>query len=482
MNIKEILFENKGFKQTIFKNTFWMAMSQVAIRLLKLVLIIYVARLLSIAEYGKFNWALSFVTLFTVFSDLGINAISIREFSQNQENEKHIPDLFGLKLFLGFLVFLAISGYAIFFISDINIKFIILILALYAVILAFDGLFISFFQAREKMEFIAWADFVQGLTTVIFGLLFVFKLKTAQSLSWAYLIAAIVYTLFYIIIFKLQKQKFKASFDLTTWKKFLKMSWPLALSGIFGVIYTSTDSVMLGWFNQFEAVAFYNAAQKFIWIAIIPAGLIYSSFFPAVNKIIDEEKEKFQKAWSFQLEVIFIIAIPMIFGILALAQKIIEFGYGTNYDPAIGALKMLTAVVFFSYISHPFNQLLVSFHKQKYLFWISFLTAMLNVVLNAMLIPKYSFYGAGIATIISYFIAVCLNIYFCNRFLTINLWNKNLLMTVIISVISALGMFFTLINNNVYHFGIFILGITGITVYFVLFYILRMKLLKNLYQ
>lgn len=482
MNLKEILFENKGFKQTIFKNTFWLTVSQIAVRLLKLVLVIYVARKLSIADYGKFNWALSFVTLFTVLADLGINSISIREFAQDQNNEKHIADLFGLKMFLGIAVCLLIIFYSSFFVQDFAIRIMFWILATYAVIIAFDGLFLSFFQAREKMEYIAWADIIQGASTVIFGLFFVFKWNTSIALSWAYLFSAILYTLFFIIAFKICKQKFKIAFDFKIWFKFLKMSWPLAMAGIFGVIYTSTDSVMLGWFSQFEAVAFYNAAQKFIWIAVIPAGLIYSSFFPAINKIIDQEKERFQKAWSFQLEIMFAIAIPMVVGILVLAPKIIEFGFGSNYFPAIGALKMLTAVLFLSYLSHPFNQLLVSFHRQKYLFWISCSTAILNMILNAILIPQYSFYGAGIATIASYFSSLVLSIYFCKKSVNIDLLNSNLIISIFISLISSVLMFLVINHKSIYSLNIFVVGILGILIYFIIFGILRTKLLSKLYQ
>jgi len=482
MDIKGLLFENKGFKQTIFKNTFWLSASQVAIRLLKLALIFYVARMLTVEEFGRFNWALSFVTLFAVFADLGINSISIREFSQKKENEQHMSDLFGLKIFLGFFVFVAIFLYSLFFIQDSDMKIMLWILSLYGVIISFDGLFASFFQAREKMEYIAWADFIQGGITVIFGLIFVFLLPNALSLSWSYLLAALFYTVFFIILFKLQKEKFSISFNIQTWKKFLKMSWPMALAGIFGVIYTSTDSVMLGWFKQFEAVAYYNAAQRFIWIAIIPAGLIYSSFFPAVNKIIDESKERFQKAWSFQMEIMFALAIPLVIGIITMAAKIIDFGYGSNYYPAVGALKILAIMLFFSYISHPFNQLLVSFHKQNHLFWISFITAIQNVVLNAILIPQYSFYGAGIATIISYFSSLVLTIYFCKKFLTFDLLNRNIIITILISSVSCLLMYSVIIIPQIYQANLFVSVIIGIIVYFSIFAALRIKLLNKFYQ
>ncbi len=482
MNLRELLFNNTGFKQTLFKNTFWLSFSQAIVRLLKLLLVIYVARTLTVADYGKFNWALSFVTFFTVFSDLGINSISIREFSQNKENEKHVPDLFGLKFFLGISVFCIIFLYSWFFISDFSIKALILILACYAVVLAFDGLFISFFQAREKMEFIAWADIIQAGITVGFGIFFALNFKNSIALAWAYLLAAIAYTIFFVIAYSLQKEKFLISFNIATWKKFLKMSWPVALAGIFGVIYTSTDSVMLGWFKQFEAVAFYNAGQKFIWIAIIPAGLIYSVFFPAVNKMIEESMEKFQKVCSFKMETMITLASPIVFGIIALAPKIIDFGFGANYYPAIGVLKMLTAMVFLSYLIHPFNQLLVSFHKQEYLFWISLSTALINVVLNAILIPKYSFYGAGIATIISYFLAVVLNVYFCRKFIAVDLMNSNLIWTFFIALFSSLTMFYILNLENIYSLHIFITPLIGMISYCFVFYFLRFKILNNYYK
>ena len=72
----------------------------------------------------------------------------------------------------------------------------------------------------------------------------------------------------------------------------MKMSWPLALIGLFGVIYSSIDSVMLGYWNMFEETGWYNAAQKIVLTGLVPMGLIGASFYPALSKFSKESKEK----------------------------------------------------------------------------------------------------------------------------------------------------------------------------------------------
>ena len=57
----------------------------------------------------------------------------------------------------------------------------------------------------------------------------------------------------------------------TIWQKFLKMSWPLALTGLFGVLYTYIDSVMMGYFGQITETGWYNAAYKLIFVSLIPS-------------------------------------------------------------------------------------------------------------------------------------------------------------------------------------------------------------------
>jgi len=73
--IKSWLLENRNFRQTIMKNTFWLTVSNVLGRVIKAVLIIFAARILGVASYGIFSYALSLAAFFTIFSDIGLGPI-----------------------------------------------------------------------------------------------------------------------------------------------------------------------------------------------------------------------------------------------------------------------------------------------------------------------------------------------------------------------------------------------------------------------
>ncbi len=474
MNFKAILFENKGLKQTIFKNTFWLAVSQIFIRLLKLVLIIYVARLLSVAEYGEFNYALSFVSLFVIMADLGINNITIREFSKDRDNEKDFSALLSFKFVLAIFTILLIGIVSLFTIATKTI----FILGLYVAVLSFGGIFSTVFQAREKLQYYAWGDMIQGVVVVALGILFITFNPSAEFLALAYLISVIVLFVYFAYVYTKYFSKIKIRFDTKVWKEYFSMAWPLALAGMFGHIYTSIDSVMIEWFYKFDQVAYYNAAQKFIWIALIPASLISTSFFPTFNKLIKESKEKMQKIWSFQLETMFALALPVILGTYLMAEKIIDFGFGLDkYEPSVFAMQILLVMLFFAYISMPFHHALISFDKQKKIFLITMFGAILNFFFNLLLIPIYGFYGAAWATAGTYLFVLIVNIYYLRKLVPIDIINKNLILTILISIVSCIFMYYVLINPLVYSLHIFLIVLISMISYFSVYFILRKYIL-----
>jgi len=158
------LLHNLGTKQTIVKNTLWLAIAEGITRFLKLFLIIYVARILGATEYGKFTFALAFVSLFAIFSDLGISTITTREIARDQEKEKEFPSLLSLKLVLSIGTLLLICIGSFFITVDPVIRGIIWILGIYIIVSSFASIIYAFFHARQKMEYEAWAKILQWST------------------------------------------------------------------------------------------------------------------------------------------------------------------------------------------------------------------------------------------------------------------------------------------------------------------------------
>jgi len=475
-NIKSIIFnpgsfllKNSGTKQTIAKNTFWLALAEGITRLLKLFLIIYVARILGATEYGKFTFALAFVSLFAVFSDLGVSQITTREFARDKEQEKQFSNILSLKLVLGIGALILICLSSFFVTPNFLIRRIIWILGFYIVISSFLGLIYAFFRARQKMEFEAWAKILQAVILTGTGFFVIFKYQSVQYLSLAYLFAVSIVLLSISIFFHFKIYRLKISFNINIWRNILAMSWPLALSGVFGTIYSQTDSVMMGYWNQITQVGWYNAAYKIAGVTLIPALLVSTSFFPVLSKLFKESKEKLQNTWNHYVKMMIFLAIPLIIGGITLAPKIISFVYGSSYLPSVLAFQILIIMAGITFFCYPFFQALIVSNQQRKLFWITLLGAILNIGLNLILIPEYSLYGAAFATVVTWLLVFVLLYKFTSKFTPIRPFNLKFLFELTNASFSSFIMYLVISRSAVYNLNVFSSVLIGVGVYAICF-------------
>jgi len=435
------LLHNLGTKQTIAKNTFWLAIAEGITRFLKLFLIIYVARILGVTEYGKFTFALAFVSLFAVFSDLGVSSIVIREFAREKEKEKEFPAILSLKLVLGIISLILICIGSFFITPDPVIRGIIWILGIYIIINSFSGIIYAFLRARQKMEYEAWAKILQAMAVTGAGFFVLCNFRSVQNLSLSYLFASLVALISILFFFHFKIYHLKLNFNKTIWKKVLAMSWPLALAGIFSTIYNQTDLVMMGYWGQITQTGLYNAAHKIVIVTIIPASLIGASFYPVLSKFFKESKEKFQITWDYYMQSMIFLAVPIMVGGIVLAPKIIDFIYDPSYFPSILAFQILIITGGIIILNSPFSQALIISNQQKKLFWITLSGAILNVGLNLILIPKYSLDGAAFTTLVTVLLMLFLFFEFTSRLTPINPLNLKLFSTFLIVFISSMAMY-----------------------------------------
>ena len=314
IGIRTILFDNKTIKQTIFKNISWLTFETVISKLLMLVLLIYAARILGATEYGKFTFALAFISLFAIFHEFGLPLIVTREFSREEEREKEFYSIFSLKIVLSSLALILILISSFFITSDPVIQKIILILALFSLVNGFLTIIYAFFQARQRMEYRAWAAILQASAVTAVGIFVLLNFPSVRNLSYSYLFASLVTLIFVLFFFHFKVFPLRISWQKKIWQKFLKMSWPLAFISLFGVIYTYIDSVMMGYWGYITETGWYNAAYSIIHIALVPAGLISTAFYPVLSRFFKESKEKLQNALNNQMEIMILLAFPLEIG------------------------------------------------------------------------------------------------------------------------------------------------------------------------
>lgn len=465
-SVKSFLFDNKTTKQTLLKNTFWITLSSFVGRVLGAILSIYVVRLLGPTEYGKFAFALAFVSMFVSFLDFGVSPIATREFTKNKENEKEFYPLLSLRLLLGLITILMIVVGSFFISADPQILKITAILAFFTFVSQLPEFFYAFLTARERFEHISWMSIVQVVLTTGIGFVVIFNLPSAVNISYSYLVAAILALLPVLIFFNFKILPLKITFEIDIWKKFLKLSWPLALISIFGLVYSYIDSIIMGLMGQIIQVGYYSAALKIALFILTPPALVIASFYPVLCRFSAVSKESLQKALDNQtLSVIFLV-LPIVVGSVILAPQIIDFFYGIeNYWPAVLAFQILAVMTGVSSVYRSFSQILIVIDQQKGVLLITILGALANIILNIILIPRYSFYGAAVASLITHSVIFTLYFIFVLKSKKVKPINLNIILMTGACVVATVIMSFVISLPKIYNLNIFISVSIGAIIY-----------------
>ncbi len=473
LNIKKLFLENIGIRQTILKNTFWLFLAEVVVRFLGLILIIYIARVLGATEYGKFVFALSFVSIISIFSDLGIVDISTREFSRDRDNEKKFTGIFTLELFLCFLSLFIIFISSFFITSDPKIQKIIWILAIFVLSNSLLDIIFSFLRARQKMEYEAAIKILQSLFNTVIVLSIIFWIPSIENLSYAYLTSNLIVLFLVLFFFNYYFQPLKLK-----WEKYslniLKISWPLTLGFISTWFYLQLNSFMLGYFGLITENGWYGAASKIATAVILPSFLIVKSFYPTLSKFFTFSKEKFQKTWNYLIKSMILLAIPLVIGGITLSSKIISFLYGSAFAPSIPIFQFLIFIVGIGFLNFPYSVILIVAEKQKNNFELIMAGAIINIILDFFLIPLYGVNGVLVAMTIASLIVLFSTIVLVKyqNQTSIFVFNKRIVKTTIISSFSTLIMYFVISCPLLFRFNIVLLFFIGVFVYFFVLFIL----------
>lgn len=402
--LKDLLFQNRGARQTIAKNVFWLSVSQVGSRLIRAVIIIYAARVLGAAEYGIFSYVLGFAGLFTIFGDVGINNLLTRNVAAHPEKRnEYFSSSFWVKIFL-----LLTTSLLVIFVAPhlTNIEKAKSLIPLVAFLVVFEGLreiVIAFLRGLEKMEWEAFLVIIMNITIVIAGFIILSISPTSRSFIFSYIASVGVTAVLAIIILKNQFLKIFGFFKKTLAVQIIKDAWPIALSATLAVFLINTDIVMLGWWRTAEEIGYYSAGQRIIGVLYTLPALFASGIFPTLSRFVKQnENQKVKDISEKLITITFLMAIPLVIGGVILSQPIINLVFGQEYLPAVPAFQILLVNLLIVF-SGPFvsNFILAHNHQKNVVGYVA-VGAIGNVIFNALLIPPYGIVGSAIATIISY--------------------------------------------------------------------------------
>lgn len=396
------LFEHRSPKQVVAKNFFWLISGEFVSRFIRSLVILYAARVLGVAEYGVFSYALGLAGFFAIFSGMGLDIILTRNVVQDpQARSRHFSTSLVLKM-----VLLLGSALLVLFIAPLfsRLPGARSLLPFISILIILDGIrnfVIALFRALERMEREALVTLITNVSITLLG----FGILSLSASSFAFLSAYIggVAIGALVAAFLIRSEIFSLfrNFDRTLIPNLIRTSWPLALSSTFALFFTQTDIIMLGFWHNASVVGYYSAPLRIIQILQIFPQLVGIVVFPLISRLSASPdhssrlKDVLQRTFLFS----FMLSIPLVLGGIIVARPLTEFLFGSAYLPSVFSFQILLLGLLFVFPDRFLSGVIFAHNRHHPLSWYIGLSALVNIIGNIILIPSYGTFGSAISTV-----------------------------------------------------------------------------------
>lgn len=401
-------FSGELFEKKLIKETLWSAAARGTSFVLFLITNIYLARKLGVHSFGEWSYFFSIITVFSTIAYFGINASTNVFVARNNKTNKIravFRDAISLRTkasLIATTIFLFLAFGMSLFVGNTTLAHLFLIATPFVLFKTFVEFYNETFQGLHKLKYQFFLNLSEFGLNLIFTIIGLNILLSINSVISAYTFSAILTAIFGSFFFYSFYKKFKGTSIERFEKKILRYSFPLIIIGIGSILMTEVDVLMLGVISTESEVGIYSAAKEIVnrlpQIAYALALGTMQIFAKLSSRNKQQLKLKFQKLIKINFYIFFPITLLLIFG----GKSIILMLYGKEFVKSALPLMILAPWVFMA-SQNVFQSYFMNYQGRAWTRAINYSFAiLLNIILNATLIPKYGAMGAAIGTMISY--------------------------------------------------------------------------------
>lgn len=400
--------EGRHTLQKAMGNTAWMMGDQVVRQVVGLLVGVWLARYLGPSLYGEFSYAIAVVMIVSPVAMLALDDISIRRLARDpSDRDETLGTVCALMALGGVLAFvLAMTAMTLARPGDLLVRWLVGILVAGTILQAVHA--IEFwFESQMQWKFTVFAKTSAFLAISLVKIALILLKASLIAFAWAGLAEVACGSLGLLLVYRHRGFAIKSwRFSRAMARSLLKDSWPLVFSALLTMVYLRIDQVMLGTMLGSAALGNYSVAVRVaeMW-AFIPI-VICSATFPALVEAEALSEELFyaqlQKLYNLMVLLAYGFALPLTF----FSREIIQLLFSSAYAEAGPLLAVLAWTGVFTSLGVARNNLIVAKNWTRVNLVSVALGAVLNILLNVLLIPRYGAMGAVAATCVSYWFAV----------------------------------------------------------------------------
>ena len=404
------------------KQTIVYGIGYVAARMINFLLLPFYSYHITPEEYGVVSLVYAFIAFLNIFYHYGLESAFLRFYSRSEnEGKKDVFTTVYSSILISSVAFSLIIFLMAPFISKglLHSSNYINIIKMTAGILFLDAMYLiplHYLRINNKAAIFTTITLINVLINVSLNVFLIrFRGMGVEAIFISNLAAS---SFSFLVLLPVVFKNWNSKFSGDLWKKLILFGLPFVPSGLSSMIIELSDRFMLEWFSGLEDVGLYSAGHKlgiFMMLVVMAFRFAWQPFF--LQKQDDPNAPKlFSKIMTwfvFLMTVVFLLVSFFINEIVALeifGRHIIS----ENYWPGIAVVPLILAAYLFNGIYINFHPSIFYTGKTWVISIVVGIAALINIVLNLILIPKVGMIGAGISSLSAY-IFMAVSTYFIVR-------------------------------------------------------------------
>lgn len=362
----------------------------------------FVVRHLGLADFGRFVLVTALIALVGGLSDMGLQAVGIREYSTRSgaARDRLMSNLLGVRIALtvvgvvGAIAFVALAGYG---------RTLVLGTAM-----AGGALLLTSVQTLAAVPLVSqlqlgWTTIAELLRqTISVALTLALVIAGAELLPFfAVLLPAALAAVVLTAVLVRGRMPFRPAFDPREWWALLRETFVYAIAIAVNVAYFRIAIVIMSLLASALEVGYFAASFRILEVLLPIPALVVGAVFPILARAARDDLHRLAYASQRVFEVAVIAGAGLVLALEVGAPLIMEILSGDAGEPAVAVLRIQAPALLATFVAVACGFVLLARRRHRQLLLANLFPFVLSVVLTLLLVPPMGAQGAAIATTVA---------------------------------------------------------------------------------
>ncbi|MBT0652934.1 flippase [Geomobilimonas luticola] len=384
----------------VIKNSTYLFLSELIATLVNFLVTLRLINHLGTNDYGIWSSVQALPVMLLILSDMGLNSLMLRIIARDVTQKEEIVGKFILiKIFMSLMFVFTLALLVLLIGYERHICSYMVVVSLALCFSALYEMLMTVYRAQEDFKYDAKMNIIGKVMNTVFILIVI-----ESGLRIGGLVVALVLVNIIMLMLILKKYVADNSIKLVAMSVkecvvIVRQALPFAIISFILPVFLQIDIIMLSRLKTYESVAIYNAPYRIILFLYIVPYVLRKAMFPSLSNFSTHDGSAFQNSFNYACKLVILTGVPMAVGIYLLADKIIPFLFSDTFSQSVVPLKIMAIMMAMNYVNSIFNVTMCSSGKEHAATVLFIFATIFNAFLDFLLIPRYDFIGACIASL-----------------------------------------------------------------------------------